>query len=151
MQVIRVKYLEVQKLTGVVDVVLKDDDNKESKPAIQDNQDGTFKVDFVPDKPLEATVLLNNQPVPSSPFKISVQPLPFDITSEPQHFESFPVSPEEAASNPHFQPPQDTRPGQEPDVTKVKVYGPALESPVSSGLPTHFVVDTRESGPGKTK
>lgn len=146
-----VKYVAIKKLTGVVDVVLKDADNKESKPAIQDNHDGTYKVDFVPDKSVEATVLLNNQPVPSSPFKISVQPLPFDISSQPQHYEAFTVSSDEAAINPHVQPSQGTRLGQEPDVTKVRVYGPALESPASSGHPTHFVVDTRESGPGKTK
>ena len=33
--------------------------------------------------------------------------------------------------------------------SKVKVYGPAVEHPVAPKLPTYFVVDCKEAGPGK--
>lgn len=40
---------------------------------LNDNKDGTFKVDFIPESvPLTANVLFADQPVPKSPFKISV-------------------------------------------------------------------------------
>ena len=32
---------------------------------------------------------------------------------------------------------------------KVKLYGPAVEGPVRSSQPTHFVVDAKEAGPGR--
>lgn len=34
------------------------------------------------------------------------------------------------------------------DLSKVKVYGPAVEGPVASKVPTYFVVDCKEVGPG---
>ena len=36
-------------------------------------------------------------------------------------------------------------------ITKVKVYGPAVEGPVRSSQPTNFIVDAKEAGPGALK
>ena len=44
-------------------------------PTITDNKDRTYRVDFTPDivGPLTANVSFASQPVPNSPFKISVE------------------------------------------------------------------------------
>lgn len=35
------------------------------------------------------------------------------------------------------------------DISKVKVYGPAVEKPVTANHLTYLVVDAKEAGPGK--
>jgi len=35
------------------------------------------------------------------------------------------------------------------DVSKVKVYGPAVEQPIFTSQLTYFVVDAKEAGPGQ--
>lgn len=37
------------------------------------------------------------------------------------------------------------------DVSKVKVYGPAVEQPIFTSQLTYFVVDAKEAGPGQFK
>lgn len=38
--------------------------------------------------------------------------------------------------------------GKQPEPSKVKLYGPAVEGPVKSNEPTYFVIDAKEAGPG---
>lgn len=78
-----------------------------------DNKDRTYRVEFTAQTigVYTATITFSGQPVPKSPFKIS-------ITSGV-------------------------------DVSKVKVYGPAIEQPVFVSQLTYLIVDCKEAGAGE--
>lgn len=78
-----------------------------------DNKDRTYRVEFTAQTSgvYTATITFLGQPVPKSPFKISV-------TSGV-------------------------------DVSKVRVYGPAVEQPVFVSQLTYLIVDCKEAGAGE--
>ena len=47
-----------------------------------------------------------------------------------------------------FKIPVEPGTGKQPEPSKVKLYGPAVEGPVKSNEPTYFVIDAKEAGPG---
>ena len=99
-------------MTGEPLVTLVDEKGVPVKVTTLDNKDKTFRVEFVATTVgfYTASVFFANQPVPNSPFKITVEP--------------------------------------SSDANKVRVYGPAVEKPVSRHQTTYFIVDCKDSGPG---
>ena len=49
-------------------------DNKDVPSKLQDNHDGTFKVEFAPEdlKPIYASIFFQGQPLPKNPYKITL-------------------------------------------------------------------------------
>lgn len=64
-------------ILGVPHVALTSDKGTPVLPRVTDNQDRTYKVEFTPDHvgTIAADVTFANQPVPNSPFKVTVEPV----------------------------------------------------------------------------
>lgn len=127
-------------------VELVTDSGKYIEPLVSDDLAGTYQVEFAPpNEPLTAKILYAGQPVPKSPVRI--EPILDAVSSVPDVPSSFQFVPV-AQESPTFQPSITLQQGR-PDVSKVRAYGPALEQPVEVAKPTHFVVDSRDAGPGE--
>lgn len=64
-------------ISGVPHVTLTSDNGVPVAPTVTDNQDGTYKAEFTPEHvgTIAANVSFANQPVPNSPFRVTVEPV----------------------------------------------------------------------------